>query len=178
MFGRHERETERPEYKTIRVVELFKVWKKKLSIWWSNLIISAVSILVLFTSAWLDGFQNWETGGGGEAGMDPAWSGRGGAMPALVPSCVGHVCRPPIKLLHYCKVLLDYWIVSVVHSSLIIMLLLKLLYLILSLIVFALSWKIAHPLHPRARGVHTPSHPSKSIPGGGGGNLLMFSSMA
>jgi hypothetical protein len=46
------------------------------------------------------------------------------------------VCRPPINLLHYCKVLRDYcifWIVIVVHSSLIIMLLLKLLYLILSL---------------------------------------------
>jgi hypothetical protein len=40
--------------------------------------------------------------------------GGGGALPAQVPSCVGHVCRPPIKLLHYCKVLLDFciWIVS------------------------------------------------------------------
>jgi hypothetical protein len=56
--------------------------------------------------------------------------GGGGALPALVPSCVSHVCRPPINLLHYCKVLFDYciWIVIVVHSSL--MLLLKLLYLI------------------------------------------------
>ena len=27
--------------------------------------------------------------------------GGGGALPALVPSCVGHVCRPPINLLHY-----------------------------------------------------------------------------
>ena len=93
MFGRHERETERPEYKTIRVVELFKVWKKKLSIWWSNLIISAVSILVLFTSAWLDGFQNWEPGGGGGGGRDGSsmiWWG-GGALPALGPRCGGHV---------------------------------------------------------------------------------------
>jgi hypothetical protein len=42
-------------------------------------------------------------------GMKPVCSGRGGggALPALVPSCVGHVCRPPINLLHYCKVLLD-----------------------------------------------------------------------
>jgi hypothetical protein len=39
----------------------------------------------------------WGGGGGG-----------GGALPALVPSCVGHVCRPPINSLHYCKVLLDY----------------------------------------------------------------------
>jgi hypothetical protein len=29
--------------------------------------------------------------------------GGGVALPALVPSCVGHVCRPPINLLHYCK---------------------------------------------------------------------------
>ena len=70
-----------------------------------------------------------------------------------IPRCVGHVCRPPINLLDYSKVLLDHciWIVIVVHSSLIIMLLLKLLYLILSLIFFALSWKIAPPL-ARARG--------------------------
>jgi hypothetical protein len=70
-------------------------------------------------------------------GMDSACSGRGGGGGgggALVPSCVGHVRRPAINLLDYCKVLLDYsiWIVIVVHSSLIIMLLLKLLYLILS----------------------------------------------
>ena len=32
----------------------------------------------------------------------------GGALPALVPSCIGHACRPSINLLHYCKVLLDY----------------------------------------------------------------------
>jgi hypothetical protein len=62
-------------------------------------------------------------GGGGGGGV-------GGALPALVPSCVGHVCRSPINLLHYCKVLLDYCIWIVVHSLLIIMLLLKLLYLI------------------------------------------------
>jgi hypothetical protein len=42
-----------------------------------------------------------------------------------------------------CKDLLDYciWIVIVVHSSLIIMLLLKLLYLILSLIIFRFIMK-------------------------------------
>jgi hypothetical protein len=84
-------------------------------------------------------------------GMDPAWSGKGGgsALPALVPSCVGHVCRPPINLLHYCKVLLDYyiWIVIVVHSSLIIMLLLKLLYLILSLITFCFI-TLPYSTHP------------------------------
>ena len=28
----------------------------------------------------------------------------------VVPSCVGHVHRPPINLLDYCKVLLDYCI--------------------------------------------------------------------
>ena len=56
--------------------------------------------------------------------------GGGGALPALVLSCVG---------LHYFKVLLDYsiGIGIVVHSSLIIILLFRLLYLILSL--FALS---------------------------------------
>ena len=36
--------------------------------------------------------------------------GGGGALPALVPSCVGHACRSPINLLDYCKVLLDYCI--------------------------------------------------------------------
>ena len=34
----------------------------------------------------------------------------GGALPALVPSHVGHVRRPPINLLYYCKVLLNYCI--------------------------------------------------------------------
>jgi hypothetical protein len=77
--------------------------------------------------------------------MDPAWSGTGGALPGLVPSCVGHVCRPPINLLHYCKILLDYCIWIVVHSSLIIMLLLKLLYLILSLIIFCFIMKNSTP---------------------------------
>jgi hypothetical protein len=50
---------------------------------------------------------------------------------------------PSINLLHYCKVLLEYsiWIVIVVHSSLIIMLLLKLLNLILSLIIFGFIMK-------------------------------------
>ena len=36
--------------------------------------------------------------------------GGGGTLPVLVPSCVGHVCRPPINMLHYYKVLLDYCI--------------------------------------------------------------------
>jgi hypothetical protein len=36
--------------------------------------------------------------------------GGGGALGALVPSCVGHVYSPPINLLDYCKVLLDYCI--------------------------------------------------------------------
>ena len=96
--------------------------------------------------------------------------GGGGALPAQVPSCVSHVCRPPINLLHYCKVLLDYciWIVIVVHSSLIIMFLLKLLYLILPLIIFCLSWKIAPPW-PALGGCSPPRTPpppppSKSIP--------------
>jgi hypothetical protein len=34
--------------------------------------------------------------------------GGGGALPALVPSCVGHMRRPPINLLDYCKVFPDY----------------------------------------------------------------------
>jgi hypothetical protein len=46
--------------------------------------------------------------------------GRGGGG-ALVLTCVGHVCRPPS---------------TTVHSSLIIMLLLKLLYLILSFLLY------------------------------------------
>jgi hypothetical protein len=88
----------------------------------------------------------------------------GGALPALVPSCFGHVCRPPINLLHYCKVLLDYciWIVIVVHSSLIIMLLLKLLYLILPLIIFCFIMKNSTPSGQGYGGVHPPR--SKSIP--------------
>jgi hypothetical protein len=93
------------------------------------------------------------------AGIDPAWSGGGGgggggALPALVTSCVGHVCHPPINLLHDCKVLLDYciWIVIVVHSSLIIMLLLKLLYLILSLIIFCFIMKNSTPCTPSGQG--------------------------
>jgi hypothetical protein len=103
--------------------------------------------------------------------MDPAWSGGGGALPALRPSCVSHVCRPPIKLLHYCKVLLDYCIciVIVVHSSLIdhhvITQISKLLYLILSLIFFCFimknSTQSAPPLARAGWGVHPPS---KSIP--------------
>ena len=73
------------------------------------------------------------------AHMDPVRCGREGALPALVPSCVGHVAHAPINLLDYSKVLLDYCIsiVIVVNSLLIIMVLLKLL--ILSLIFFALS---------------------------------------
>jgi hypothetical protein len=54
-------------------------------------------------------------------------------------------------LLHYCKVLLDYSneFVIVVHCSLIIMLLLKLLNLILSLIIFCFIMKNSTPpLHP------------------------------
>jgi hypothetical protein len=75
---------------------------------------------------------------------------------------------PTINLLHYCKVLLDYsiWIVIVVHSSLIIMLLLKLLNLILSLIIFCFIMKNSTPPCiplTRARGGAHP--PSKSIPG-------------
>jgi hypothetical protein len=44
-------------------------------------------------------------------GSSMIWYGGGGTLPALVPSCIGHVCRPPINLLHYCKVLRDYCIV-------------------------------------------------------------------
>jgi hypothetical protein len=94
-------------------------------------------------------------------GSSMIWSGRGGGGGG---SCVGHVCRPAINLLHYCKVLLDYciWIVIVVHSSLIIMLSLKLLYLILSLINFCFIMKNSTPPAlplARARGGCTPLHP-------------------
>ena len=47
------------------------------------------------------------------------WGGGGFCQLRCRVVSVGHVCRPPINLLHYCKVLLDYciWIVIVVHSS-------------------------------------------------------------
>jgi hypothetical protein len=90
-----------------------------------------------------------------ETGWDPACSSRGCgggggggggcALPALVLSCVGDVCRQAINLLYYCKVLLGYCFWIVVHSSLIIMLLLKLLYLILSLIIFPFIMKNSTP---------------------------------
>jgi hypothetical protein len=32
--------------------------------------------------------------------FDPAWSGRGAALQALVQSCVGHVCHLPINILY------------------------------------------------------------------------------
>ena len=54
--------------------------------------------------------------------------GGGRVLWCRLPSCVGHVCRPPIN---YC-----IGIGIVVHSSLIIMLLLKLLYLILSFSIY------------------------------------------
>jgi hypothetical protein len=79
-------------------------------------------------------------------GMDPAWSGMVGVLCQLWCWVVSVMCaaRPST----YC-----IWIV--VHSSLIIVLLLKLLYLILSLLFSALSWKKT-PL-ARVRGVHTPT---------------------
>jgi hypothetical protein len=82
-------------------------------------------------------------------GMFPAWSGRGGGGGGVLCQLWCRVVSV-INLLHYCKVLLDYsfWIVIVVHSSLIIMLLLKLLYLILSLIIFCSIMKNSTPLHP------------------------------
>jgi hypothetical protein len=144
------------------------------------------------------------------AGMDPAWSGRGGGGGGggvggggggggggdLTPSYVGHVHRPPINL--QVKSLLDYciWIVIVVHSLLIIMLSLKLLYLVLSLIFFCFIIKNstpppwpglggAHPLPPVNssqhvgfmggwervdRGTHPwPTGECKNRKGGGGG---------
>jgi hypothetical protein len=57
----------------------------------------------------------------GRDGYSMIWLGGGGgggpALPALVPSCVGHVRRPPINFLDYCKVLLEYciWVVIVVQ---------------------------------------------------------------
>jgi hypothetical protein len=88
--------------------------------------------------------------------------GGGGALPALVPSCVVNVRHLLINLLDYRKVLLDYciWIAIVVHSSLIIMLLLKLLYLIVSLILFCFIMKNSNPPEPplaRARGCAPPT---------------------
>jgi hypothetical protein len=112
------------------------------------------NLILLFTSIWYSNILSLL-----KAGMDPAWSGRGGtgALPALVPSCVGHVCRPPINLLHHC-----IWIVIVVHSSFIIMLLLKLLYLILPQIIFYFIMKNSTP--PPAPPHPCTSPPSKSIP--------------
>jgi hypothetical protein len=92
------------------------------------------------------------------AGMDPAWSGRGGGGGGGCSASSGaklcRSCVPPahqLASLLNCKVLLDYciWIVIVVHSLLIIMLLLKLLYLILSLIIVCFIMKNSTPpLHP------------------------------
>jgi hypothetical protein len=69
--------------------------------------------------------------------MDPAWSGRGGA---LVPTA--ELCRSCVSPAHQ----LLYLNCNVVPSSLIIMLLLKLLYLILSFFCFIM--KNSTPLHP------------------------------
>jgi hypothetical protein len=98
-------------------------------------------------SPWWSDREIRRSAGRGQGWIQHDLVGGGGALPALVPSCVGHVCCPPINLLHYCKILLDYciWIVIVVHSSLIIMLLLKLLYLILSLIIFCFIMKNSTP---------------------------------
>jgi hypothetical protein len=70
-------------------------------------------------------------------GIDPAWCDRG-LLCKLWCRVVSVMCatRPST----YC-----IWFVIVIHSLLLIMLLLKLLYLILSLLFFDLSWK-NHPL--------------------------------
>jgi hypothetical protein len=79
------------------------------------------------------------------AGMDPAWSGRGGALVPTAELCRSCV-QPAHQLLYLnCKI--------VVHSSL--MFLLKLLYLILS---FLLDHKKLHPpAPPLARAWKNPS---------------------
>jgi hypothetical protein len=56
--------------------------------------------IFLSSQGWI---QHDLVGGGGGGGG-------GRSLPALVPSCVGHVRRPLINLLDYCKVLLDYCI--------------------------------------------------------------------
>jgi hypothetical protein len=45
------------------------------------------------------------------AGMDPAWSGKGGggALPALVLSCVGHVFITQITVSHFVSNILFAW---------------------------------------------------------------------
>jgi hypothetical protein len=120
------------------------------------------------------------------SGMDPAWSGRGGAknffrrsthppldnffrekiFPDEYVALAFRWLYPSINLLHYYKVSLDYsiWILIVVHSSLIIMLLLKLLNLILSLIIFCFIMKNRTPPAPPWPGLGGCAPPSKSIP--------------
>jgi hypothetical protein len=85
-------------------------------------------------------------------GMNPAWSGRGELYQLW---CRVQLCRSYMRHLpiNYC-----IWIVIVLHNSLIIMVLLKLLHLSLSLIFFCFIMKNT-PLAPplvRPREVHPP----------------------
>ena len=82
--------------------------------------------------------------------MDSSMIWLRGALPALVPSCVGDVCCPPIDLLDYCIVLLDYTVrlSSCYYSNYCIS---------FYLYCFTLSWKIAPPMAIAGGGGCTPS---------------------
>jgi hypothetical protein len=89
---------------------------------------------------------------GGRDGSSIFWyRGGGGGICQLLNAELCWSCTPPAHQLTS-QILLDYciWIVIVVHSSLIIMLSLKLLYFILSLIFFCFIMKNSTPL-ARAR---------------------------
>jgi hypothetical protein len=98
------------------------------------------------------------------AGPHAAWSGNGSALPA---SSGAELCRSCVLPTHQLAWLLQslawlLWIWIVVHSSLIITLLLKLLYLILSLIFSCFIMKNSTPLHHLWLGGCAP--PYKSTP--------------
>ena len=96
--------------------------------------------------------------------MDPV-CGREGALPALVPSCVSHVRRPPINLLDYSKVLLDYCIVILVNKQFTYHHVITQITHFVSNI-FCFIMKIPPPLHTLwpwlggGGGAHTPLNPS------------------
>jgi hypothetical protein len=95
--------------------------------------------------------------------MDPV-CGREGALPALVPSCVSHVRRPPINLLDYSKVLLDYCIVILVNKQFTYHHVITQITHFVSNI-FCFIMKIPPPLHTLWPGLGGGcTHPSKSIP--------------
>jgi hypothetical protein len=90
-----------------------------------------------------------------------------GALPVLVPSCVGHVRRPPINLLDYSKVLLDYCIsiVIVVNKQFTYHhVITQITHFVSNIFCFIMKIAPLHALWP-GLGAWGCTHPSKSIPG-------------